>query len=92
MMPDSKFATKNDVYKIVSEATDAIISGIDNLLQNYPKKENLHLVDKKIDRIESKVNIVERQISDIKTHLSDTVSTREFNTFKEKINFHHLIN
>jgi len=79
------------VRKDLDEAVETILEGMDNLL-NDPESEmqkKFKNVDNRFDLLETKINNVERHLKDeiggLKADLSNTVTKKEFNQLKTKV-------
>lgn len=77
--------TKKDVQNIVSEATDAILEGVDNLVSNLSTKDDLKRVEGKVDQLSVKVDKLEDTVDGIKADISTVPSREEFSKLKVKV-------
>ena len=86
---DNQVARLGDVKRVVQEATDTILAGIDKLFQNVATKDDLFNVEsgitKRLDKIESEMSFIKDDIQGIKADLSNTVNRREFEALKEQV-------
>ncbi len=68
--------------EVVSDAADKILQGIEKLLENYATKEDL----------KREISWVRGDIDGLKSDLSLSVSRKEFNELKEKVERFHSTN
>ncbi len=79
---------------MVDEAIDAILDGVGSMFRDF--RGRLDGVDKRFDKVDSRLNTLEvgqshlkDQISGLKADLSDTPSRRVFQELKSKVDRHH---
>lgn len=88
-MKQSDAVTKKDL----SEAIDSVLQGIDNIVENMATKTDLKKVEARLEeKIDNGVNTLSTEISFIKddikgfhAELSNTVSRKEFEELKERV-------
>lgn len=87
------FATKDDLEhlatkELVIDASETILKGVQRMFDDQNKRHG-----KRFQTLETKINNVEKHIDDdinsLKADLSTTVSRREFNQLKTKIDEYH---
>ncbi len=64
------YATKDDVKKIVTEAVDAVLSGMDQMTKNFATKSDLKRVENKVDGLSVEVHYIKDEIKNIKADIS----------------------
>lgn len=78
----------------LDDAADKILKGMNTMINNFrvEVKGAFNQVGKRFDRVETRLNKIEVELAGVKDEvqglkadLSDTVSKREFNTFKLKM-------
>lgn len=82
-------ATHSEVRKIVVEATDAILVGVDKMLQTLVTKEEFNTRLKKVDNelaeIKSDIHFIKDDIKNIEADISVLPSRSEFNKLKAQV-------
>lgn len=77
----TKNSNKESVTRgMLNGAVDAILLGIDKLFGGLRTEMN-----KRFDKVEADINFIKHDIRDIKTDLSLTLTRKEFNELKEKV-------
>ena|SRR5260221_474412 len=88
-LQDSQFATKSEVREIVVEATDAILTGMEKMLENLVTKEEfnkrLGKVDNELAEIKSDIHVIKDDTKNIEADMSVLPSRKEFNELKSKV-------
>jgi len=85
---NDKPATGTDVLKIVNEAADAILTGVERMFKAQDKHydERFDRYDKRFDRVDQRLVKLEAGQSDLKRQLTDlkldAPTRKEFNTLK----------
>lgn len=71
----------------LDDAADKILKGMDTMVKNLRGEMNTRFdkVDTRLDKIEVDLSEVKDEVQGLKADLSGTVSKREFNTFKLKM-------
>ena len=68
-----QYATKEDVEKIVTnvvtQASDAILSGIDEMLQNLVTKNEFNKLQTDVDKLQTDVDKLQTDVSEIKSDI-----------------------
>ena len=95
---DNQPATKKDVFEIVSQASDLIIKGMEEMFERQDKR-----YDKKFEGVDSRLDTIEQGVVNLKSGQYelkksiqdlqvDTPSRGEFNRLKAKVDRHHPTN
>lgn len=84
---DKKTATKRDIR----EAVDAVLKGVENLLEKFATKDDLSRVERKADKLDVKVSKLSDQMDGLEADLSVTPSRRQFEKLKAEVDKHHPI-
>jgi hypothetical protein len=80
--------------KTLDEAVGAILKGMDNMINNFKVevrssfqevRKRFDNVDNRLEKIEADVSFIKDDLNGIKADLSDTVSKKEFNQLKGKV-------
>ena len=86
------------VRKDLDDAVSAILEGMDNMFKDpdNPMNKRLDGVEYRLSELETKVDNhykwLKDDISGLKADLSDTVSRKEFNQLKSRVNKYHQAN
>ena len=84
--------------KMLSQAVDAILKGMDKLVGDLKSEMNLRFksVDARFDKVEDRLDDLKSgqrwlkdDIGGLKAELSDTPSRREFEDLKSRVNKYH---
>ncbi|MBI2103426.1 hypothetical protein HYT59_00310 [Candidatus Woesebacteria bacterium] len=80
-------ATKNYVFKTVSEATDAILTGMQEMFDDHDGKleKRFNEVDKRFDRVENGVRWVKDDIDGLKGELTIYTPRRDHEKLKARV-------
>ena len=80
--------------KILDEAVDAILSGMQRMFAGVDKKfagvnERLDSVDSRLDTMNLEIRGLKNSVNGIKVELSDTPSRREHEKLKSRVDKYH---
>ncbi len=75
-----KVATKGDVQEMIEQATDAVLEGVNRMFLGQ---------NERLAKIEADVSFIKQDVRGLKADLSNTVSRREFDVLKRKVNRRH---
>lgn len=79
-------ATKKDVYKIVGDATDKILKGMDQMFQEQDKRNDAKFATK--GDLQREIGWVRDDIKGLTADLSDVPNRQEFNELKTRVDKH----
>ncbi len=79
-----EYPTKKDMFQMVSQSNDAVISGVEKMMDGL--RDEMH---RGFDELKSGQRDLQRQINDLK---ADTPTMKEFTELKEKVYYHHPAN
>lgn len=84
----TKKDVKDIVQKTVTEATDAILDGVQTMFDEHNKAnyKDFAKVSVKIDSLTTEVRDLKNNVEGIKADISTTPSRDEFNQLKAKVN------
>lgn len=74
-------ATKRDVQKIVAQAMELLLKGVEKMFEKQEKKHN-----GRFDKLEAGQSDLKRQLTNLKL---DTPTRKEFEELKEKVDTYH---
>jgi hypothetical protein len=90
---DNQPATKNEVREIVMDASEAILKGIERILESYPSRDEmaarLDRIESRLDRVDTTLSHVRDEIKGLKADLSVTIRRPEFEELKERVGHYH---
>ena len=92
VLKKADFATQKDVHKTVLEATDAVLIGVEKLLEKFATKNDVKKIDRRLNKLETGQSYIKDQINNLDAELSSTPSRREFNKLKTKVDHYHPAN
>jgi hypothetical protein len=83
---DNSLATKNDIFKIVEDATDKVLKGMDRMFQEQDKRNDTKFTTK--EDLNREIGWVRDDIKGLETDLSDIPTKIEFNQLKARVDKH----
>ncbi len=83
---NNSLATKNDVFKIVEDATDKILKGMDRMFNNFRKEMYQNFATK--EDLKREIGWVRDDIKGLEADLSNVPTRTEFNQLKARVDKH----
>ena len=85
------------VFKMVSEAIDAILNGMQKMFDTQDKKidNNTNLIEQnsqKIDRLQTEFKYIRDDIKGLEGEFATTVTRPEFDSLKARVDKYHPLN
>jgi len=89
---NSQPATVDDVEKIVTTAMQSVVEGINNVLKNMATKDDIKILDEKIEDVKLEIRFMKDDIKGLTEELAMTPSRNEFRELKEQVRKIYLSN
>jgi hypothetical protein len=81
----NKTSNKLVTKRMLDEAVDAILTGMNAMFAETAKREDVEKLDSKIDSIHTKIGWIQDELKGIKADLSCTVTRTEFGKLKNRV-------
>jgi hypothetical protein len=78
------------VFKMISEATDAILDGMQKMFDAQGKKIETNTT--KVDEVKTELSFARDDIKGLEGELASTVSKSEFSALKGRVDKYHPVN
>lgn len=85
-------STRDDVHTIVLDAADAVLEGVERLLEGFATRDDLKTIDPRLKKLETGHSHIKDQIEGLKAEFSVTPSRQELNDLKVKVDRYHPSN
>lgn len=85
-MPKTRYTTKEDVREIVQEATDAILTGMEEMFKNVPTRNEFNELKNDVTEIKSDIHFIKDDIKNLEVQISTLPTRLEFEKLKSQVN------
>lgn len=84
---DSKPINKKEMIEVMIGFSESILNGVQTMFDKHEESNNKRFdsIENRLDKLETDVSEVKDEIKGIKSDLSTTVTKKEFNELKTKV-------